>query len=245
MSKYTTGEIAKLCGVSVRTVQYYDTRNILMPSELSEGGRRLYSEEDLQKMKIICFLREVGLSINSIGALLSEEDPASVISILLEQHEKALRNEINERQNKLDMLEQIQRELKSVGAENFSVKSIGDIAYIMENKKKLSRTHRILIVIGIIMDIIELSTLILWIRRGVWWPFAAGMALVVILGILISVYYFKIMAYICPKCHTVFKPSFKEAFFAAHTPKTRKLTCTCCNHKGFCVEVYDEGVESK
>ena len=38
MSKYTTGEIAKLCGVSVRTVQYYDSRNILVPSELSEGG---------------------------------------------------------------------------------------------------------------------------------------------------------------------------------------------------------------
>lgn len=59
MSKYTTGEIAKLCGVSVRTVQYYDTRNILTPSELTEGGRRLYSEEDLKRMKIICFLRDV------------------------------------------------------------------------------------------------------------------------------------------------------------------------------------------
>lgn len=57
MSKYTTGEIAKLCGVTVRTVQYYDARNILVPSQLSEGGRRLYSEADLKRMKIICFLR--------------------------------------------------------------------------------------------------------------------------------------------------------------------------------------------
>lgn len=57
MSKYTTGEIAKLCGVSVRTVQYYDERGILIPSELSEGGRRLYSEDDYKKLKIICFLR--------------------------------------------------------------------------------------------------------------------------------------------------------------------------------------------
>lgn len=72
MSKYTTGEIAKLCGVSVRTVQYYDSRNILIPSELSEGGRRLYSEQDLKRMKIICFLRDAGISINSIGELLSE-----------------------------------------------------------------------------------------------------------------------------------------------------------------------------
>ena len=48
MSKYMTCEIAKLCGGSVRTVQYYDTRNILIPRELSESGRRLYSEEDLK-----------------------------------------------------------------------------------------------------------------------------------------------------------------------------------------------------
>ena len=90
MSKYTTGEVAKLCNVSVRTVQYYDTRGILVPAELSEGGRRLYSDEDLQKMKIICFLRELGLPINSIGELLSEEDPGSVIALLLEQQEQLL-----------------------------------------------------------------------------------------------------------------------------------------------------------
>ncbi len=66
MSRYTTGEIAKLCEVSVRTVQYYDTRGILIPSELSEGGRRIYSEEDLKKLKAICFLRELDVPINSI-----------------------------------------------------------------------------------------------------------------------------------------------------------------------------------
>lgn len=75
MSKYTTGEIAKLCGVSVRTVQYYDERGILIPSELSEGGRRLYSEDDYKKLKIICFLRDAGISIKSIGELLSESNP--------------------------------------------------------------------------------------------------------------------------------------------------------------------------
>ena len=63
MSKYSTGELAKLCGVTVRTVQYYDTRGILIPSELSEGGRRLYSEDDLRRMKIICFLRGLDLTI--------------------------------------------------------------------------------------------------------------------------------------------------------------------------------------
>ena len=69
MSKYTTGELAKLSGVTVRTVQYYDTRGILIPSELSEGGRRLYSEDDLKRMKIICFLRELDPPIDAISLL--------------------------------------------------------------------------------------------------------------------------------------------------------------------------------
>lgn len=85
MSIYTTGEIAKLCGVTVRTVQYYDSRSILVPSALSEGGRRLYSEEDLKRLRIICFLREAGLSINSIFELLQEENSGSTLSLLLEQ----------------------------------------------------------------------------------------------------------------------------------------------------------------
>ena len=91
MSKYTTGEIAKICGVSVRTVQYYDTREILIPSELSEGGRRLYSEEDLRRMKIICFLRDMNLPINTIAQLFAEEHPENVIDLFLQQQEIGLK----------------------------------------------------------------------------------------------------------------------------------------------------------
>ena len=72
--QYTTGEIAKLCGVTVRTVQYYDTRGLLCPSDLTEGGRRLYTEEDVKRLQVICFLRELGLSISVIGELLKEEE---------------------------------------------------------------------------------------------------------------------------------------------------------------------------
>lgn len=236
MSKYTTGEIAKLCGVSVRTVQYYDTRGILKPNTLSEGGRRLYSEDDFKRMKIICFLRNVGISINSIGELLSEENPGNVISALLEQQEMLLREEVNERQAKLDMLEGIKRELKSV--KNFSVESIGDIAYAMENKKNLKHLHVVLLSTDIPIGILQWTSIIVWIATGIWWLFALYVLILIPFAILISNYYFKRVAYICPQCHSVFKPNFKEAFFARHTPTLRKLTCTCCVHKGFCIETY-------
>ena len=237
MSKYTTGEIAKLCGVSVRTVQYYDSRNLLTPSELSEGGRRLYSEEDLKKMKIICFLREAGVSLGSIGELLSDNDPESVISILLDEHEKLLLEEINERKNKLEMLEGIKRELKSI--KNFSVESIGDIAYAMENKKKMRKLHTILILTGLPVTILQWASIALWIIKGIWWPFILWAVIAIPWGIIISLYYFKRVVYICPKCHEIFKPKLKEAFWANHTPTLRKLTCPCCGHKCFCVETYN------
>jgi len=64
-----------------------------------------------------------------------------------------------------------------------------------------------------------------------------------VLAAIISWLYFAKVSYLCPECHEVFRPNFKSAFFAAHTPTTRKLTCTCCGHTGFCVEVYRE--ESK
>lgn len=238
MSKYTTGEMAKLCGVSVRTVQYYDSRGILIPSELSEGGRRLYTDDDLKKLKVICFLRELDLPIRSIAELLSENDPGSVISMLLDQQEQALRREIGERQEKLQKLEQLKQGLKTV--EHFSVESIGDIAYRMEHRKKLRKVHGIMLCIGIVMDIIEAATLILWIVKGIWQPFAGGMCLVVVLGVWISAYYYRRTAYICPQCHRVFRPTLREAFFAPHTPSTRRLTCQSCGHRGFCVETYGE-----
>jgi DNA-binding transcriptional MerR regulator/DNA-directed RNA polymerase subunit RPC12/RpoP len=236
MSKYTTGEIAKLCGVSVRTVQYYDTRGILTPSELSEGGRRLYSETDLQRMKIICFLRELDLPLNSIGELLSEEHPESVISLLLEQQEKTLREEIAQRQARLDKLTDLRRALKEL--EHFSVESIGDIALKMENKKKLRKLYTVLFATGIPVGIVEWTTIIFWIVTGNWRPFVFYLVVAVPYVVVISRYFFKRVAYICPECHAVFKPTLKEAFFARHTPTLRKVTCTHCGHKGFCVETY-------
>ena len=237
MSKYTTGEIAKLCNVTVRTVQYYDTRNILIPSELSEGGRRLYSEDDLKRMKVICFLRDLGISINSIEELFAEKDPGSVIDILLSQQEQLLREEMQERKNKLEMIEQLQKELKDI--KHFSFESINDIAYTMENKKKMRKLHLFLVISAIPIGIIEWGSIIYGIKTGIWWPCLIYLAVGIPYAIWISNYYFARVAYICPQCHEIFKPSKREAFFASHTPTMRKVTCSHCGHKGFCVETYD------
>lgn len=236
MSKYTTGEIAKLCGVTVRTVQYYDSRGILVPSKLSEGGRRLYSEDDLKRLKVICFLRELDISIDAISQILKEEHPEKVIALLIEQQESVLLDEISEKQEKLEKLQELKNGLKNKAT--VSLETIGDIAVIMEGKKKLRSMRRMMILTGIPVTALQWFSVIVWIIKGIWWPFVIWVLVAVPWGILVSRYYFNHVKYICPECHDVFKPTLKEAFWAKHTPTARKLTCTQCGHKGFCVEVW-------
>lgn len=238
MSTYTTGDIAKLCNVSVRTVQYYDTRGILQPTELSEGGRRLYTEQDLEKMKIICALKELDLSLDLISKIMKEENSKEVINLILEEQQYYLESEIKEKQEKLNKLKSIQALAKH--EDNFTVKSIGDVANILENKKNLKRLHVNLILLGLPLSILEWVAIILWITNGLWWLFVIYTIVVIPSAIFISKYYFSRVAYICPHCHEVFVPTIKELFWANHTPKTRKLTCVKCGVKSFCVETYRE-----
>ena len=236
MSHYTTGEIAKLCGVTVRTVQYYDTRGILVPSQLSEGGRRLYSEEDVRKLQIICFLRELDLPISTIGDLFGEAEPGLVIAEILHQRSEALRAEIDERTAQLEKVNDLAREVKNV--ESFSVESIGDIAYKMENKKKLRRLHIVMLIIGLLWEAVEVSAFMVGILRHIWWPYWVSLLVSLPVGFVIAALYHRKTEYICPHCHTVFKPRYWEMVFARHTPTTRKLTCPQCSIHGYCVETY-------
>lgn len=233
---YTTGEIAGLCGITVRTVQYYDARGILVPSDLSEGGRRLYTEDDLKRMHIICFLRDAGLPINSIAALFSEKRPESIVSVLLDEQEQILREELADRRAKLDLVEGIKRELREL--DGFSVESIGDIAHSMKEKNKLKKMRLMMVLTGIPVTALQWVWIILWITNGLWWLFSVWAIVAIPWGIAVSKYYFGHVAYICPECHTVFRSKFKQAFFAYHTPRMRRLTCEKCGRRGLCVEVY-------
>lgn len=238
MSKYTTGELARLCGVTVRTVQYYDTRNILVPSKLSEGGRRLYSDGDLRRLRIICFLREAGISIQGIETLLHDEHPEKVIGVLLDEEESALRAELGEARKKLGRIGELRRGLKD--SERFSVESIGDIATVMTNKKNLKEIRRTTLWVGLPLLILQIGSIALWIAAGIWLPFLLWFVLSIPTALLMSRYYFRRVAYLCPECHGAFQPRIRDAFFANHTPRLRRLTCPNCGQKSWCVETAKE-----
>lgn len=235
MSLYTTGEIAKLAGVSVRTVQFYDHKGILPPSQLSEGGRRLYSQEDLGKLQRICLWKTMGLSLEAIKGILESQNADKVLELLLEQQAKALEEDIQDRQQQLRSIRALEENLKS--AEKIPVNSISDMEQLMKNKQKLRKIHGVMIALGVIMDLLQIAGLILWIVQGIWQPFVGCFAVAVVIGVLLTRYYYRSTEYLCPACGARFRPGVKEFLFSKHTPKTRKLTCSHCGEKDYCVEV--------
>ncbi len=65
-------EFAELCGVSVRTLHYYDEIGLLKPDCIDEqNGYRFYNEESLMRMQEIMFYRELDFPLKSIAEILS------------------------------------------------------------------------------------------------------------------------------------------------------------------------------
>lgn len=67
----TVSQVAKLTGVSTRTLQYYDEIDLLKPSKLTTSGYRLYDEDAIQKLQQILFFKELGFKLLEIKAFIS------------------------------------------------------------------------------------------------------------------------------------------------------------------------------
>ncbi|OXL81946.1 MULTISPECIES: MerR family transcriptional regulator [Paenibacillus] len=66
MKTWKVGEIAKLTGLTVRTLHHYDEIGLLHPTLTSEKGHRLYVEDDLQRLHHIILLKQLGISLEEV-----------------------------------------------------------------------------------------------------------------------------------------------------------------------------------
>jgi MerR family transcriptional regulator, thiopeptide resistance regulator len=86
------GEVAKLAGVTVRTLHHYDRIGLLVPRGRSAAGYRQYEYPDLVRLQHILAYRELGLRLDQIARLLAAKDPGDgqVVHILRQQHQAVL-----------------------------------------------------------------------------------------------------------------------------------------------------------
>lgn len=68
------GEVAERTGLSHRTIRYYEEMGLVVPSARTEGGFRLYSEADVERLQLITPMKPLGFSIDEIRELLDALD---------------------------------------------------------------------------------------------------------------------------------------------------------------------------
>jgi MerR family transcriptional regulator, thiopeptide resistance regulator len=81
----TVGAVARLAGVTVRTLHHYHEIGLLTPSGRSEAGYRHYADADLERLQRILFFRELGFALDEIRAVMTDEH-ADASSHLRRQH---------------------------------------------------------------------------------------------------------------------------------------------------------------
>ncbi len=90
----TVGELAGKMGVTVRALQHYDKNGLLHPSAISEGGRRLYTDQDMIRLHQILSLKHLGFSLHDIQARLTPLDTPEEVAALLSEQAESIRAQL-------------------------------------------------------------------------------------------------------------------------------------------------------
>jgi DNA-binding transcriptional MerR regulator len=93
--EYTIGRLAKTAGLSRSTLLYYDRLGLLSPVNRSEGNYRLYSADEVERLRRICTYRDMGIPLKQIGELIDRRGLGdSSTESILEKHLESLEREI-------------------------------------------------------------------------------------------------------------------------------------------------------
>ena len=115
-SPLSSGDMARGCETTVRTVRFYEEAGLIEPVARSEGGHRMYSPEQLLKLQLIMDLREAGLSLQDIKSLFELKQRCGDAESASKQMADALEAQIACMQRKISVLRRLREELASMVA---------------------------------------------------------------------------------------------------------------------------------
>lgn len=81
-------QVAKLCGITVRALHYYNEIGLLKPTEYAQNGYRKYDKESLSKLQQILFFKELDIPLKQIKEIL--DNPSYDKNLTLVKHKKLL-----------------------------------------------------------------------------------------------------------------------------------------------------------
>ena len=128
------GEIAKSVGVSTNTLRYYDKEGLLSPSMASEGGYRLYTDQDMVRLIQIQTMKELGFTLSEIKKYLVTLDTPDDMVAVLTEHEGAIERRIQTLTESLETLKALKAEVMQMQTIDF--KKYADILVSLQMKNE-------------------------------------------------------------------------------------------------------------
>lgn len=99
----TVKEISELTGISIRALRYYDEIGLLVPTDRTDAGYRLYDDEALEKLRTILFLKELDMPLDTIKETVNTKN--CDYGAVLKNHRKNIVQKIHRLQGLLGVVD--------------------------------------------------------------------------------------------------------------------------------------------
>ncbi|AYA41436.1 Zn(2+)-responsive transcriptional regulator [Xenorhabdus nematophila] len=109
---YRIGQLAKLASVTPDTIRFYEKQGLMEHEERTEGGYRLYQEQDLQRLRFIRYAKQLGFTLEAIVELLSirvdpEHHTCQESKLIVDSRLKEIEEKLLEMQRMRDSLKML------------------------------------------------------------------------------------------------------------------------------------------
>lgn len=115
----TVKEISELTGISIRALRYYDEIGLLVPTERTNAGYRLYDDKALEKLRAILFLRELDIPLDTMKEVVNAKN--CDYGVVLKNYRKNIVQKISRLQGLLGVVDGMEFEDAPVSFEAFHV----------------------------------------------------------------------------------------------------------------------------
>lgn len=118
----TVNQMAKIDGITVRTLHFYDEINLLKPSNISKSGYRLYSNEGIEILHQIIFLKELGFELKQIKDIIYNSDFDKIEA--LKRHKEILLLKRNRIENLINLIDSQFKKISKLSFKQFDESTI-------------------------------------------------------------------------------------------------------------------------
>jgi MerR family Zn(II)-responsive transcriptional regulator of zntA len=107
---YSIGELVKQLNINKETIRYYERIGLISETTRDKNGYRIYTKEDMGKIKFILIVKNFGFSLKEISMLIHDE----IICEDIKSIRKIVEDKVNEINNKINQLDATKRLLEKV-----------------------------------------------------------------------------------------------------------------------------------